>query len=290
VHLKPVLAGEVVIDSRESRLYKFLRTHYNDAVAVEMEGVGLANAAHAAGGLPAMVVRGISDRAGQKTQTDAAGWQPCAAERAAAFAVELLATLNPNDLPPRRSDPDDSEPAQSTELHEPSHAQSQGTAKEDGKVTYLSAARWSRSKAGAGTPNPVDLHDLVTTFSESAELVTTSYQSHRTDYTWTRLDLLRQLEQVRSQLDEITRWLGHTDMNGELSTFELRHALRRYDGLAEIFIEVLQRLEPGQSMSVRSSYLDSYKAASRSLEDLLWQIYRALQAAQGGGPRPFGSK
>jgi nucleoside phosphorylase len=102
VHLKAVLAGAVVLDSRDSQLYRFLRRNYNDAVAIEMEGVGLATAAHAAGGIPAMVVRGISDLAGgAKAETDAAGWQPQAAHHAAAFAVELLSILNPEEVPPR---------------------------------------------------------------------------------------------------------------------------------------------------------------------------------------------
>jgi nucleoside phosphorylase len=107
VHLKPILAGEVVVDSRTSRLYRFLREHYNDAVAVEMEGAGLATAAHASGAVPAMVVRGISDLAGGgKAASDAAGWQEQAATHAAAFAVQLLVTLDPTTFPrpPRREE------------------------------------------------------------------------------------------------------------------------------------------------------------------------------------------
>lgn len=96
VHLKPILAGEVVVDSRESRLYRFLPERYNDAVAVEMEGAGLAMAAHASGAVPTMVVRGISDLAGGgKAASDAAGCQPQAAARAAAFAIQLLVTVDP---------------------------------------------------------------------------------------------------------------------------------------------------------------------------------------------------
>jgi nucleoside phosphorylase/tetratricopeptide (TPR) repeat protein len=108
VHLKPILAGEVIVDSRESRLYRFLREHYNDAVAVEMEGAGLATAAHASGAVPAMVIRGISDLAGgAKQDTDAAGWQPRAAAHAAAFTVELLVNLDPSHLPSRRQAPEE---------------------------------------------------------------------------------------------------------------------------------------------------------------------------------------
>jgi len=98
VHLKPVLAGEVVVTSRESRLYRFLRKHYNDAVAIEMEGAGLAAAAHASGEIPTMVVRGISDLAGEgKAVSDSLGWQAQAAAHAAAFAAQLLATLDPTE-------------------------------------------------------------------------------------------------------------------------------------------------------------------------------------------------
>jgi prevent-host-death family protein len=99
VHLKPIAAGEVVIDSADSELYKFLVRNYNDAVAVEMEGAGVFYAAHANDSLPALVIRGISDLATNKENTDREGWQGTASERAALFAIEVLSRLDPNDLP-----------------------------------------------------------------------------------------------------------------------------------------------------------------------------------------------
>ncbi|GIJ80107.1 8-oxo-dGTP diphosphatase [Micromonospora phaseoli] len=71
VRFGPIAAGEVVLDSASSPEAKRIRDHYNDALAVEMESAGVAQAAHLNRSLPAVVVRGISDRAdGTKVHTD----------------------------------------------------------------------------------------------------------------------------------------------------------------------------------------------------------------------------
>lgn len=91
LHFRPIAAGEVVLDSRESPLFAHLQLHHNDAAAIDMEDAGIAHAAHL-NGLPTLVIRGISDRAdGHKTEVDRAGWQQRAAENAASFAALLLA-------------------------------------------------------------------------------------------------------------------------------------------------------------------------------------------------------
>ena len=106
VHFKPIAAGDVVLASRDSPLYEQLRLHYNDAVAIEMEGAGLAHAAHVNDALPALVIRGISDTTGPDKQAlDAAGWQPRAASHAASFAAALLRSLTPASLPRRQAAP-----------------------------------------------------------------------------------------------------------------------------------------------------------------------------------------
>lgn len=90
----PIAAGEVVQDSAISDHARWVRTHYNDALAIEMEAAGVAQAGHLNNSLPVIVVRGISDRAdGTKAVTDGASWQPRAAANAAAFAVALAAEL-----------------------------------------------------------------------------------------------------------------------------------------------------------------------------------------------------
>lgn len=94
-----IAAGEVVQDSATSDQARWLRDVYNDALAVEMEGAGVAQAGHVNGSLPVVVVRGISDRAdGAKATTDGAGWQSRAATNAAAFAT-ALAELLARELP-----------------------------------------------------------------------------------------------------------------------------------------------------------------------------------------------
>jgi len=95
VHFAPIAAGDVVVADAKSSQLTLLRTCYADAAAIEMEGAGLAHAAHLHDGLPALVVRGISDRADNLKHTcDAAGGQHVAAANAAAFAL-TLATVQP---------------------------------------------------------------------------------------------------------------------------------------------------------------------------------------------------
>lgn len=94
VHFGPVAAGEIALYSGVSDVRRWLREHYNDALAVEMEAAGVAQAGHLNKGLPAIMVRGISDFADiTKSETDDAGWQPRAVANAAAFAVALATEL-----------------------------------------------------------------------------------------------------------------------------------------------------------------------------------------------------
>lgn len=93
VHFGPIAAGEIVQDSAVSAQATWIRQHYNDALAIEMEAAGAAQAAHL-NDVTVVVVRGISDRAdGTKTETDGENWQPRAAAHAAAFAVALADQL-----------------------------------------------------------------------------------------------------------------------------------------------------------------------------------------------------
>jgi 8-oxo-dGTP diphosphatase len=100
----PVAAGEVALYSGTSDVRQWLREHYNDAVAVEMEAAGVAQAGHLNDGLPAVMVRGISDYADKtKAATDAEGWQPRAVANASAFAAALATALAEELDPPAAS-------------------------------------------------------------------------------------------------------------------------------------------------------------------------------------------
>jgi adenosylhomocysteine nucleosidase len=102
VHFGPVAAGEIALYSGAADVRQWLREHYNDALAVEMEAAGVAQAGHLNDGLPAIMVRGISDFADDtKSATDGEGWQPRAVANAAAFATALAACLAAElDAPP----------------------------------------------------------------------------------------------------------------------------------------------------------------------------------------------
>ena len=99
--VKPIAAGEKVVASIRSDVFKFIKQEYSDAVAVEMEGRGCLAAARANADVSAMIVRGISDLIQNKTTSDEEGWQQIASSNASAFAFEMLSKFGKDgtDLP-----------------------------------------------------------------------------------------------------------------------------------------------------------------------------------------------
>jgi formylglycine-generating enzyme required for sulfatase activity/nucleoside phosphorylase len=93
----PIATGAKVLASRASQVAEIIRSHYNDTLAVEMEGSGFHKAAHMhATSVDALMIRGISDILDGKTATDLQGYQDIAACHAAAFAFALLSNLSYN--------------------------------------------------------------------------------------------------------------------------------------------------------------------------------------------------
>ncbi|MEX3101066.1 hypothetical protein [Streptomyces sp. ST1020] len=82
VHFKPVAAGEQVLEGERSALRERLRLHYEDAVALDTESAGVAEAASMDRTWPSMTVRGIDDG------TD--DGRRAAAHNAAAFALAVV--------------------------------------------------------------------------------------------------------------------------------------------------------------------------------------------------------
>lgn len=109
IHFEPIASGEVVLNSRNSPTWERLDLHFNDAVAVETEGAGVAQCAHLHRDLPTITIRGISDHAdGNKDRVDKTGSQQLAAHQAALFARTLIVatgTSGPEDEPEPRPTP-----------------------------------------------------------------------------------------------------------------------------------------------------------------------------------------
>ncbi len=93
VFVAPIAAGEKVVVSTQSEVFQFLRSHYEDAIAIEMEGFGFLAAVRSDRKVDAIVIRGISDLIDGKTEADRAGAQEIAACHASAFAFQMLSKL-----------------------------------------------------------------------------------------------------------------------------------------------------------------------------------------------------
>jgi nucleoside phosphorylase len=93
IHFGPVASGEILHDVRVSEPLRWIREHYDDALAIEMEAAGVAKAGHLSP-VPVAVVRAISDRAdGTKAGRDDDGRRQRAVGNAASFAVALAGEL-----------------------------------------------------------------------------------------------------------------------------------------------------------------------------------------------------
>jgi len=93
VLVSPVVSGKKVVASQT--FLAQLQETCSDAVAVEMEALGFLGTFRAKPQVQGIVIRGISDLVVDKSQSDATGWLPIAAQNAATFAFAMLDELTP---------------------------------------------------------------------------------------------------------------------------------------------------------------------------------------------------
>lgn len=96
VIIGPVCTGEKVMSDKSSDLFHFIKDHYNDTIAIEMEGKGFLEALYCNRFDSFAIIRGISDLIENKSETDKNGNQEIASEHAAHFAFSLLPKIWPN--------------------------------------------------------------------------------------------------------------------------------------------------------------------------------------------------
>jgi nucleoside phosphorylase len=90
-YVKPIAAGEKVVDSHKSDAFLLIKKAYGDAYAVAMEEFGFYHALHANPSVVGAVVRGISDFSQNKGTVEKEKSQEQASANATAFAYEMLA-------------------------------------------------------------------------------------------------------------------------------------------------------------------------------------------------------
>jgi nucleoside phosphorylase len=98
VHLRAIVAGEVVLADPDSDLRKLIAERFNDAAAIDMESYGVYETAHRYE-VPVLAVRGLSDLIGDKTLASDQELQPRAAANAASLAIALLSHADEDDFP-----------------------------------------------------------------------------------------------------------------------------------------------------------------------------------------------
>lgn len=98
IHFGAIAAGNKIVATVDNPTYQRIKMHYNDTLGVEMEADGFIAALQQHIGIHGLVIRGISDMCEGKTEGADTYWQPLAAKRAAAVAMELLDILNEKEI------------------------------------------------------------------------------------------------------------------------------------------------------------------------------------------------
>jgi len=137
----PIASGNQVVASINADVLQLIRSHFNDAAALEMEGSGFLEAASLYQEIESLIIRGISDLIENKSETDKQQFQLLAAKRASAFAFEVLANLDIEE----RSTTNKETPTVSEQPQQTDTISSQETGQEAGNQTLSLLEEFNRS-------------------------------------------------------------------------------------------------------------------------------------------------
>lgn len=90
----PIISGDKVIASIESPVYKNIKKHFNDTIALEMEASGFGKVMLYHPMVKFINIRGVSDLLKNKSETDEEGSQEKAVANAVGFVFEMLDGLD----------------------------------------------------------------------------------------------------------------------------------------------------------------------------------------------------
>ncbi|HEY1351823.1 MAG TPA: hypothetical protein VGF67_19560 [Ktedonobacteraceae bacterium] len=233
VILAPLAAGSKILASRKATPYILLRTHFNDAVAVDTQGYGFLQAVHAnqsrqyQSALESLIVRGIKDMLQVPPKSSTRAEQTMAAERACAFAFHVLTTLQLTTRNPHLERGQEmlqvkDYPTARQELHQAIKTIHRDSPEEAAQARYL------LTLAILGTQLPRVKGEETMQVVE--QLLATALQLHAlSSYYWS-LALLQEdyftFNGLRSRLGEIAHLeyqAAHTPWNNESDTANMRY-------------------------------------------------------------------
>lgn len=96
----PIASDDKVLTDKDGYSLQLIKDHYNDTLAVEMEGIGFMEAVYENSPTLGLVIRSISDMIEGKAEADAAGGQEIASANMAAYTFELIRNLNFSNIKP----------------------------------------------------------------------------------------------------------------------------------------------------------------------------------------------
>lgn len=171
VLVKPIASGEELVASRNSDTLERISRHYNDAVAIEMEGYGFLHAAQKCGVKERLLIRGISDLLDKKQESDRQDCQQLASRNAAAFAFHVLRKFRPKSMIERTDLTEKRAPEKRDETTQHEKTRTPEGSKSSGQIPELTVVTRFRDKLEAKGIYEIGVEERVRLFVLAGSLL-----------------------------------------------------------------------------------------------------------------------